>query len=351
MKQPTSVFISIIIIAWSTLLMGQDIIELPKPKISNTYLNILKKVAEIKSQNRGEAVSLLKKALVKEKGRYERFGIIFSELSFLYAEGGEYQECLKVLKEGHDEGLFFPLMKTPRTWPEYYDSLAAQSGFSAFIEKNDLLKEEALKSSKLEYLVQLPAGYKAGKQYPLLMVLHGGIGSHIGLTIDWHSPRLDSEYVVVCVQGSSARGSFVHSYQQSDIANIAVAYHQVAKKYGIDTSRVILGGVSAGGAIAIAQVLRGQISPAGLLLVVPVKPQSLDEQQMKLDDAAKIGMRAAFLCGENDEMIKVQKEISLIFDKHNIPNRFIVASGIGHEYPKDFPMEIDRSLEFISKRE
>jgi hypothetical protein len=350
-KQQMSVFVAIILVTYSTLLMGQDIIELPKPKISNTYSDVMKKVEEIKGRNRSEAINLLKKALSKEKSPYERYSIIFSELSFLYAEGGQYQECLKVLKEGQDEGLFFPLMKTPRTWPEYYDSLAAQSGFSSFIERNNQLKEEALKSAKLEYLVQLPTGYEAGKRYPLLMVMHGGIGSHIGSSTEWHSPKLDSEYVVACVQGSAILGSFLCSYQQSDIANIAVAYRQVVQKYSIDTSRVILGGVSAGGAIAIGLVMRGHIPATGWLLAVPVKPQSLDELQPKLDEIAKTGMRAAFLCGEHDDMIKIQKEMGVTFDKHNIPNRFIVASGIGHEYSKDFPKEIDLSLEFISKRE
>ncbi|GEM_PF-1454825 len=351
MKQQISVLVVIILIACSTLSMGQEIMEVPKPKLSDAYSDVRKRAEEIKGQNRSEAITLLRNALSTTTSPYERFGIIFFELSFLLAEAGQYQDCFAMLKEGQEEGLFFPLMTTPRKWPEYYDSLTAQNGFSSFIERNDSLRAEAQIDARFEYMVQLPAGYRAGRQYPLLLVMHGGFGSHIELSTEWHSPRLDSEYVVAFVQGTEFRGSFLRSYQPADIANVAEAYHQIVQKYGIDTSRVVLGGISAGGAVAIAMVLRGQIPATGLLLAAPVKPQSLDEQQQKLEDVAKTGVRAALLCGENDRMIKTQKAMSVMFDQHNIPNRLIVASGIGHEYPRDFPKEIDLSLEFIFARE
>ena len=91
------------------------------------------------------------------------------------------------------------------------------------------------------------------------------------------------------------------------------------------------------------------IPAVGLILAFPVKPQNLEEQ--KLLNAVNSGIRAVFLCGEKDRAIKQQKEMGYIFDKNNIANRFVVFSGISHEYSKDFSKEIDLSLDYIIKRE
>ena len=270
---------------------------------------------------------------------------MFLELSFLYAENDQYQDCYDILKRGQNEGLFYPLRVGERKWPEYLQVLESLDSFTAFLEKNDQLLQEAQAGAQFEYIVQLPAGYQKDRKYPLLIALHGGFGNHIESIKNWNSPKLDSEFVVAALQGTEFRGSFLRSYQLEDKARIAEAYRQVTQKYSIDTSRVIIAGPSAGGAWSIVLAQDKLIPAAGLILAFPVKPQSLDEQ--KLDSVASSGIRAAFLCGEKDWAIKQQKELGVIFDRHNIPNRFIVASGIGHDFPPDFSKEIDRSLEFI----
>ena len=90
------------------------------------------------------------------------------------------------------------------------------------------------------------------------------------------------------------------------------------------------------------------IPAAGLILAFPVKPRDLDVQ--KLINAANAGVRAVFLCGEKDWAIEQQKEMNYLFEKNNIKNRFVLFSGIGHEYPGDFSNQIDLSLDFIFER-
>lgn len=349
MKRLSFVVMAVMLIGVVSPVFGQDVTEVEKPAPSSVYLDVKQKVDIIRNQDRAQAIAALTEALPGIKDPYERFDIIFWELSFLYAESGQYEKCYDILKTGQNEGLFYPLQAGERKFPEYVDSLAGMSGFDAFLARNDQLKQEAQKSARFEYIVQLPAGYQKDKKYPLLVALFGGFGSHIKSTEVWRSPKLESEFVVLSLQGSEFRGSFLHSFTKDDMARIVEAYRRVTETYGIDSSRVIIAGPSAGGARAIVLAQDRLIPVAGLILAFPMRPQSLDEQ--KLDTIAKSGIRAAFLCGELDRGIKQQKEMGVIFDKHSIPNRFIIASGIGHEFPPDFSKQLDLSLAFIFSKE
>lgn len=122
-------------------------------------------------------------------------------------------------------------------------------------------------------------------------------------------------------------------------------YQQIKRKYAVDPNRVMVGGASAGGIIATTIAQNATIPVSGAILAFPGPPPGLTEA--KLRQATERGMRVALLTGELDGAIKIQKDLGVLFDKAGLPNRFVVFPGIGHQFPKDFPAQIDISLEFI----
>ena len=326
-------------------LQSQEVVEIPEPLLSEQYLATIKQVKQTGNENYDEKIKILSQFLSTASNLYERFNIIFWELSFLFAAKGQYSKCFQILAEGQEEGMFYPFQTN---WPEYIDKLEPLDNFNSFVETNNQLRKEAEKEAKFEYFVQLPENYSDQNEYPLLIVLHGGIGSHIALAEKWYSPKLDNEYVVAFQQGCRFQGSFLRSYQKDNLSNIVIAYEQIMQKYSIDTSKIVLGSGSIGGKLSIMLLLDELIPASGLILAFPVKPGDLEVQ--KLTKAANAGIRAVFLCGEKDWAISQQKEMGYIFDKNNIKNMFIVFSGIGHEYLVNFSKEIDLSLDYIFEK-
>ena len=344
------ILISLILIICSiTNLTGQNVIEIKKPEISKLYFDVMKKTKELEAQNSEESVRLYTDALASVQGEYERFNIIFWGLSFVYSKMGLFQNSLDIMLKGQEEGLYFPIRTGERKWPAFVEELEELNGFSNFIEENNRLRSSDQLNAKTEYFVRLPEKYNQEKTFPLLIVLTGGFGSHLGLSKDWYSQQLTSDYIVAYTHGNQCQGSYLFSYDRENYKkNIRTIYDQVVQKYSVDTSRVILGGPSAGGARSLILTLDGIIPARGLLLGFPVIPREMDENKIK--KTAESGLRLAMITGENDFGLKKQKEAAVLFDKHELPNRFLIYPEKGHEYPDDFTYQIDLSLDFIFKK-
>lgn len=352
----------LIIMIFSTLfcfvpfLFGQNVMETQKPNFTEKQQKEMKKLLllnpeKLNKEEVNQKIDFLKKKLDESENLYEQYNIIFM-LSFLYATAKDYENCLEVLKTGQKQGFIFPAMTNGYTWPEYLTELKKLKDFDIYLQENKRIKNEARKNATAEYFVQTPKNYSKENQYPLLIVLHGGAGNNINNLLIWQSQKLKSEYIVVYFQGSKIQGSFSRSYSfdKNEWMNaIKEIYKQTKQKYPIDTTKIIVGGPSAGGMRAATCAFEQIIPVSGLLLAFPVKPHDLDTA--KVLNAAKSGLKAVILTGENDQtFLRGQKEMSVVFDKSQLENRLVIYPSLGHEYPNDFSEQIDISLEFIHSK-
>lgn len=270
---------------------------------------------------------------------------ISQEFVYLYTKTEQYEKCLDVWEDGHRRGYFY-LINT--RMPRYAPFLEFER-FTAIAEGDAKLREEALAKSRTSYEVVTPADYSTENKYPLLIVLHGGGSSIERARKNWKSVRLQQDYILAYVQ------SYLHydyktfgwrSYDPRAREDLKNCYDEILKEYAVDTSAVIIGGVSAGGTAAF-DIAFNQILPVrGLIGVCTGKPQEFDST--RVEAAKKFGLKVIILSGENDHYLPRQEEMIEVFDAVGLSYKFDIVAGMGHAYPDDFSNRLDSALEFVT---
>lgn len=325
---------------------AQNIIELPYKPLNKEFLSFTETLKEINKTDYQKSIDLCTEALDNYQDMNIRNNLIYWELSFHYASLKQYDKCFEILKLGQEEGLFYYTRTGERVFPPYLKELKKLDGFETFMSKNSELKEAANQHKTYEFMVQLPTNYNKNETYPLMFIMHGGIGNIPNSQFKYISEKLAKDFIVVYTQGDAFAGSFSRAYDfenwEAPIVNI---YQQVITKYAVDTTQIILAGPSAGGYRSLILGLNNSIPAKGLLLSFAVYPR--DSDSTLFINAAERGLKVALLCGENDWAIQQQKKLGYLMDKYGVHNRFVVFPEIGHEFPENWPYHIDTSIDYI----
>ncbi len=325
---------------------SQNILELPYKPLNKENINLTKSLKEIDETDDQRSVDLCIEALDKFEDMSLRYNLIYWELSFRYASMKQYNNCFNILKQGHDEGLFYYLRTGERIFPPYLNELEKLDGYEAFIDKNNELKEAANKQGTVDFMVQLPNHYTNDSSYPMMLIMHGGIGNIPSLQLNYLSEKLQNDFIVVYTQGDVFYGSYSRVYDHEKWQeNMKDIYQQIILKYAVDTTQVILAGPSAGGYRSLVLGLNNSFPVKGLLLSFAVYPRDSDSTLFK--EAAEKGLKVALLCGENDWAIQQQKKLGYMFDSYEIKNRFVVFPETGHEFPENWSYHLDTSIDYI----
>ena len=326
----------------------QNILELPYNPLDKEFSSLTKTLKEIDKTDDQRSIDLCIAALEKFQDMNIRNNLIFWELSFHYASLKQYDKCFDILKLGQDEGFFYYTRTNTNgsVFPPYHKELEKLDGYESFIAKNTELKDAANQHKTFEFMVQLPTDYTKNKNYPLIIIMHGGIGNIPRLQYNYLSEKLQKDFIVVYTQGDTFFGSYSRAYGRENWnAQIKNVYQQIISKYTVDTTQVILAGPSAGGYRSLLLGLNNSIPAKGLLLSFAVYPRESDSTLFI--KAAEKGLKVALLCGENDWAIQQQKKLGYYLDKYGIRNRFVVFPETGHEFPQNWPYYLDTSVDFI----
>ncbi len=327
-------------------LQAQDFAEVNPPVFSDSFLSI-RDTLNSDDWTAEKKLQYLDGHLDEIEQDYAYYYLSFWYYTFLNQETGDYEAILEKLSEAQSKGFFFPLMTGNRTWPAYVENISELPDFDAFIQKNDELREVAAEKSKAEYFVVLPENYDPDRTYPLLAVLHGGTGSHYQSRLFWQSEELSKNHITAYLQGAEVRGSYARRFDNRSLDDVLGMLEGIINEYPVDTSRILIGGPSAGGYRSILLGLRQELPVAGLLLLFPVVPRGIENEALAKASAHKL--KVALITGELDTGLPGQKELAYRMDTSQIKNRFIINSGKGHEYPDDLSEQIDLSLKFLEK--
>jgi len=267
---------------------------------------------------------------------------LIKEMEYLNKKTNRYIDNLNLWKNGHTQGYFFLLNKQMKQYEPYLE----YSIFDSLVVYDRNLRDSALKKSKSIYELFLPANYSSKQDYPLLIILHGG-GSNIEKAKKrWELiDRLKSDFIIVFIQSYRHYDSKSYGWKSSDTRthnDIKEIFSEISSNYSIDNSRIIIGGTSAGGTMALDLAFSYIIPVNGLIIFCPGIPKDFTIKH-DLIESIKVYM----LAGQDDYYQPKQLEMIDIFAKNRVDYRYKIIEGMGHGFPKEYEPIIIDALNFF----
>ncbi len=259
----------------------------------------------------------------------------------------KYDECLNLWEEGHRKGYFFGIIPSELRYQVFYDNLR----FIKIAEKDAQLLETSLEKSKTIYEIRTPDNYTPDKKYPILFALHGGRENIWHAKTQWQSDKLFSNYIIVYMQSYLYDDYISYGWDVDDPRGrkyFQEIFTEVKEKYSIDSTGVIIAGLSAGGYIGCDITFNNIIPITGYIGVCTGLPENLNLDKIRA--ARDRGLKAFLIAGENDYMISHLIKLEKLFIEGDLQYQFHIIENLGHAYPPDLSDWIDKSLEFFQKK-
>jgi pimeloyl-ACP methyl ester carboxylesterase len=229
--------------------------------------------------------------------------------------------------------------------------LATLQGLPAFEELAQRSLErmaETRRGARPELVLVPPAGPEVHAA-PLLLGLHGNAQNARLSARDW-SPIVDRGWLLACAQ--STQMLTTDAYGWNDLArgasDVRTLYSALDVGGAIDPDRVVMGGFSMGGGLAIELAVTGAIPARGFIVVGPYVPD-LALLEPYVDAAAARGLRGYIVMGllEAPEGQDLIRGIPPFLSARGIPCELEERPGLAHAFPEDFDQTLERALAFL----
>jgi predicted esterase len=206
--------------------------------------------------------------------------------------------------------------------------------------------EAAQAQARPELTIVQPEGGDA--PFPLLLALHGN-SSTSAASVDFWRPVVAQGWLLALPQSSQTVWPNAFVWNDRDRAVTELQQHDaaLAAKYQIDRSRVIVGGFSMGGGLAIWLPISGAIEARGFIAVAPYLPDAQSLAPL-LDARAAHELRGYIVVGENDAAcLKTSREVADLMETRGMDCELEVHAGLGHAFPPGFDQILPNALRFV----
>ncbi|MBD3371896.1 MAG: hypothetical protein GF403_04175 [Candidatus Coatesbacteria bacterium] len=185
--------------------------------------------------------------------------------------------------------------------------------------------------------VSLPEDPPGDGGYPVVVMLHGYGGSPEPLLCDEIAGTFTERgYLFVAPYADEVRGprAFVWSGIDGAEARVLETLELLESEYGINESRVLLGGFSQGGAVCLGVGLR---NPGVFGGIFPLAGGWNPLWAEYAAEAAEAGLRCYLWIGLEDDAERVEslREAAGVLESAGVELRFVVEPGVAHSLPKD----------------
>ena len=199
-----------------------------------------------------------------------------------------------------------------------------------------------------EFELVIPRASRNGGKPALIVALHGNQLNISTTKIEWCGDPL-ADCLVALPQSSHAVCTGAYSWVDPAIGSQEVIAHLdgVMQKEIADPSRVIVGGFSAGGRVALHMLLNGKFRANGIILLGPWLPDLVAMEPM-IPDLRSAGVKVYLICGDQDkDCYDSTNRFAELLEACEVPFRYRIVSGMGHCYPTDFHEELSKARSFI----
>jgi predicted esterase len=207
-------------------------------------------------------------------------------------------------------------------------------------------QQEAQRTARPERLVFTPKTDSAGP-FPLLISFHGW-GQNAELDAPHWRGLADQGWLVAVTRSSlqAADGLFAWDNLERAVDEAKGHYTALCGDFPVDTGRVVLGGFSQGGGLAVWLAISQTIPVCGVIGVGPYLDK-IDTLAPALPQKPVPNVRFYVISGaeENDEGMFAK--IGALCAEKEIPFQHEIVPEIGHEYPPAFEKFLERAIKFI----
>jgi len=265
------------------------------------------------------------------------------------ALSGKPDLALQIMQEGLEAGFWWG--EDILINDDDLKSLLELPEFKRLVEVSKAHRQAAQAATK-PLALTLPVPTDTTEPLPLLLALHGNNSNAQDSVTFWES-AVGQGWLTVLLQSSQIFGpdAFVWNDLELGAEEIKAHYQELSESQPLDSAKVVVGGFSKGGEMAIWLALKEVIPLTGIIAVNPGGPLIQDINQWKpiLEECTTLtDLRGFLLVGENDASIENIKALHKMFVSHGLTCDLIVAPEIAHEFPADFDQILARALEFVT---
>ena len=261
---------------------------------------------------------------------------------------GEQEQSLQLLREALTQGYCYPPSALERE--PALTSLRDLAAFKELLEMNNERFAEIQAHARPELLV-VPSVQQA-TTYPLLIALHGN-GSNARDTSKYWTEITTQGWLLALPQSSQLIGPGECIWDNREQGSREVREHLAAltRTYAIDQERVVLGGFSMGGSLAIWLALHQSIKTRGFLALGPsLTASELERVTTLLDTQTPAGLRGYIVVGAEDSWsLETSRKIAELMQAHDVSCKVEILPGLDHSYPPHFVECVEEGLAFVEQ--
>jgi hypothetical protein len=259
---------------------------------------------------------------------------------------GRKRKAMKVLEQGFDRGAWW----SPKILRSNLSELKDHQDFPRILKMGEDRFRKAEQIAEAKLIVRTPKEPSDGTRHPLLLVLHGAHSNNFDCEPHWLSILDSKRLFLASLQSSQVVMGDHYVWDDREIAlrEIENAYSMLTERYRIDTSKVVLGGISAGAETALFAVFLNRAPAKGFISVIPSVGAFIKEF-VKNNSLPSIGtdLKGCIVAGEKDPRYGNVKIVYEFLSRKGVPIRLHSYSELGHSIPNDFDQVLVKSTEFI----
>jgi predicted esterase len=273
-------------------------------------------------------------------------GLMYHWKMCLAARAEEPTTAIQAFREALGHGHWYPErlvrededLKSLQGVPEYEELVAVCMRRYAAAET----------SAKPELLV-VPPPESSSSPMPLLIGLHGNSQTAELAAHDWSELRKRG-WLLALPQSSRRLTSDAYMWDdfEKGAEEVKEVCSRLADEYSIDPERILLGGFSAGGGLAIQLAISGALKARGFIVVGPYL-QNLEVLTPHLAEARANRVNGYIIMGqkEPEEGQELMQRTAGFLEDHSIVCELEPHPDLAHAFPPDFGVSLDKALALL----
>ncbi len=275
---------------------------------------------------------------------FPRRGRFYNWKMCMAARVNDIPLALQTLQEAVDAGLWFSHASLRED--EDLDSLQGLPEFERLAAICEERYAAAVAQATPQLLIAEPE--HASPPYPLLVALHGN-NSNSETSVDSWRSAANRGWLLTLPQSSQLGDFDGYVWNDRERATAEVRQHDATtrREYAIDPARLVIGGFSMGGGLAVWLAVSGAIEARGFIAVGPyLEDVGLLRPLLKARPDRKL--RGYIVVGDQDDpCYRISQEIAALLQAHDIACELEVYPNLGHVFPPSFEESLAKGLDFI----